>query len=92
MPGGFISIAVDPVVGSCGVVFASVPTSSSSLAADGDAHPGRLYAFDPIPENGQLQPFWDNSGDLDAYSFAKFVPPTLANGRVYLATSTNEME
>jgi hypothetical protein len=92
MPGGFISIGTD-ALSSDGVVFASVPASRCGMVncSDVDVHPGRLYAFDAIPDqSGRLQKLWDNGSD-PVYGFAKFVPPTVANGRVYLATSTNEV-
>jgi len=50
-----------------------------------------LRAFDPIT----LQELWNNQGDKFAkpadknYLFAKFVPPMIANGRVYLATGSD---
>ena len=51
--------------------------------------PGILYAFDPIT----LTDLWDSSlvtrdnlGD-----FSKIVPPTVANGKVYVATSSGEV-
>ena len=90
MPGGFVSVVIDP--SGTGIVFASVPAGTSDCQNNGTcfAAPGRLYAFDPVPDqSGSLHKLWDNSGET--YGFAKFVPPTLANGRVYLATSTNEV-
>ena len=103
MPGGFVSVAVDPL--GTGVVFASVPADSclrdssnnckctpdfSGKCAPTFAQPGRLYAFDPVPQGGHLNKLWDNGGD-PVYGFAKFVPPTIANGRVYLATANNQI-
>ena len=89
--GGLVSVVVDPSGNLSGVVFASVPTSNTTVASTPELPPGTLYAFDPIPDqSGRLRKLWDNTGD-PVYGFAKFVPPTIANGRVYLATSTNQV-
>jgi hypothetical protein len=51
---------------------------------------GMLRAFDPT----NLRELWNNQDDLNAppddkaYIFAKFVPPTIAHGRVFLATAS----
>jgi hypothetical protein len=52
-----------------------------------------LRAFDPIT----LEELWNNQVDVHArdtdkdYWFSKFVPPTIANGRVYLATMSQRV-
>jgi hypothetical protein len=85
MPGGMLSVNADPQFGG-GVVFASVPTEENWPRSDG----GVLIAFDATPSpDGKLHQLWNNYDD--AYLFAKFVPPTVANGRVYLATFSNEV-
>jgi hypothetical protein len=54
---------------------------------------GMLRAFDPIT----LEELWNNQVDVHArdtdkdYWFSKFVPPTIANGRVYLATMSQRV-
>ena len=56
-------------------------------------HYGMLRAFDPIT----LKELWNNQIDVHAneeqknYWFAKFVPPTIAMGRVYLATASGKV-
>lgn len=54
-------------------------------------HYGMLRAFDPITLrelwNNQIDPFAANPKNK-RYWFAKFVPPTIANGRVFLATGS----
>jgi hypothetical protein len=52
-----------------------------------------LRTFDPIT----LQELWNNQTDSfghdadKAYYFAKFVPPTIARGRVFLATGSRRV-
>ena len=52
---------------------------------------GMLRAFDPMT----LKELWNNQMDpIDPerdYFFAKFVPPTIAHGRVYLATGSDKI-
>jgi hypothetical protein len=56
-------------------------------------HFGMLRAFDPIT----LRELWNNQSDPfgkpedKAYHFAKFVPPTIAHGRVFLATGSKSV-
>jgi hypothetical protein len=78
------------------VLFASLPADARGCDSNNNcfAQTGRLYAYDPVPQGGQLRKLWDNSGDPAStlpYGFAKFVPPTIANGRVYLATANNQV-
>ena len=84
MPGGMLAMAVDPTVPHGGVLFASLTQNG---ATDG---PGVLRAFDPIT----LREVWNNLGDTvgeRSYQFSKFVPPTIARGRVYLPTCSGEV-
>ena len=54
---------------------------------------GMLRAFDPLT----LRELWNNQGDTfgsaenKTYYFAKFVPPTIAHGRVFLATGSGQV-
>jgi len=79
MPGGMLAVTVDPSQPHGGVLFASL---TQNAATDG---PGLLRAFDPIT----LREIWNNQGE--AYQFSKFVPPTIANNRVYLPTCSNKI-
>jgi hypothetical protein len=112
MPGGFLSLAIDPGKPHAGVLFASVqqcldtPNSMfgecavdrcKNVSKDApiceEQRFGMLRAFDPIT----LEELWNNQTDKFAgpqdkrYFFAKFVPPTIANGRVYLATGSDRV-
>jgi hypothetical protein len=112
MPGGFLSLTIDPTQPAEGVLFASVQRCrrfdkdtalhecSVSLCQNQVAENcreqafGMLRAFDPIT----LQELWNNQTDKHAtkpedkqYFFAKFVPPTIAHGRVFLATRSQRV-
>jgi hypothetical protein len=76
MPGGMLAVTVDPTRPDSGVLFASV-------ARVPDQSRGWLCAFDPL----SLQELWNNQAD--DYAFVKFVPPTIAGGKVFLPTGTN---
>jgi hypothetical protein len=89
MPGGMISVNVDPAANNLGVVFASVKTCDEpgyeSCRESQDF--GVLRAYNPLTM-GQI---WNNAGDPEKYFFAKLVPPTIANGRVFLATGSGKV-
>ena len=77
MPGGMLSINVDPTQRKGGVLFASITRTDDPTQSR-----GVLRAFDPIT----LKELWNNSSEV--YGCAKFVPPTIAGGRVFLPTCT----
>ncbi len=109
MPGGILSLTVDPERSNAGVLFASVKTCgdgtvwhecsttlcgrASNLRACVNQDLGMLRAFDPI----SLHELWNNQLNTNAsaadkkYRFAKFVAPTIARGRVFLATADNKV-
>jgi hypothetical protein len=88
-PGGILTLSANGEARSSGVVWATA-------AADGDAEnnppvPGVLYAFDAGNVAIEL---WDSNMNAtrDSFgNFAKFVPPLVANGRVYVATWSNQV-
>jgi hypothetical protein len=81
MPGGFLTVSSNGSASGSGIVWASYPKSDANHAL---AH-GTLYAFNA--EDVTAPPLWCSdlrpSDQLD--TFAKFVPPTVANGKVYQA-------
>jgi hypothetical protein len=83
MPGGMLSLSIDSSLPEAGVLFASRPQARG-------APYGVLHAFDPIPSNQHVTEVWNNLAD-PPYDYAKFVPPTIANGRVYQATFSNRV-
>jgi len=88
-PGGILAISAKGSDAATAIVWASV-----SRVMNG---PGRLMAFKAIPEAStptRLTKLWDSElceGDrLEGGS--DFIPPTVANGKVYLATGANKVE
>ena len=88
-PGGFLTLSANGETPGSGVLWATV-------AASGDPErnppvPGILYAFDAGNVATQL---WNSNMNAARDSFgnlAKFVPPLVANGRVYVATWSNQV-
>jgi hypothetical protein len=76
MPGGMLSVAIDPTPSRSGIVFASVPRPE-------DQSLGILRAFDALT----LREVWNNDGRPGGYRFAKFVPPTVSRNAVFLPTA-----
>lgn len=71
-----------------GIVWAAA--SLSGNANEGTV-PGRLWAFDADDLTNELWDSQQNSPRDSAGSYAKFVPPTVANGKVYLATFSGQL-
>jgi uncharacterized protein with LGFP repeats len=76
MPGGFSSLSAHGRAN--GIVWTSMPVGDGQWAAV----PGRLAAFDATT----LNELWN---DDDNVTFAKSVPPTIADGNVIRATASN---
>jgi hypothetical protein len=87
MPGGMLAVSSNGSAPGSGVLWASIPV-------DQDANmmtvPGVLRAFDASDITREL---WNSERvPADAIgSFAKFVIPTVADGRVYMATFSNRL-
>jgi uncharacterized membrane protein len=82
-PGGILSLSAHGGTPGTGIVWASLP-----YQGDANHHvvPGVLRAFDA---SNVVRELWNSKQDAardDVGSFAKFCPPTVANGKVYLAT------
>jgi regulation of enolase protein 1 (concanavalin A-like superfamily) len=86
-PGGTLSLSANGSAPGSGIVWATVPTGSSAHATV----PGILRAFDAEDITREL---W--SSDLNPEdsvgTYAKFTPPTIANGRVYVATFSGTIQ
>lgn len=88
MPGGFLSVSADGKKPGSGILWASHPLTGD---ANHDVRPGILHAYDAENVAREL---WnseyvrkrDSSGN-----FSKFCPPTVANGKVYLATFSRKL-
>ena len=95
-PGGIISLSANGSTPGSGIVWASTYDASRTyhvgLGTTGaliDLVPGVLRAYSAT----DLTPIWsslNNAGDAVG-TFAKFNPPTVANGRVYLANFSGQV-
>lgn len=88
-PGGILTLSADSDTPGSGVLWASVSASGDS--ENNPPTPGTLYAFNAGNVATEL---WNSNMDAarDSFgNFAKFVPPMVANGRVYLATWSKQV-
>jgi hypothetical protein len=88
MPGGFLTISANGSQAGSAILWASIPYAED---ANIDIVSGVLRAFDATDLtrelwNTRMVPARDDLGN-----FAKFVPPTIANGRVYLASFSSRL-
>ncbi|HTS21077.1 MAG TPA: hypothetical protein VMN79_04630, partial [Casimicrobiaceae bacterium] len=88
MPGGFLTVSSNGNQAGTGILWASIPYA---LDANEDVVSGVLRAFDATDLthelwNTRMVPARDDLGN-----FAKYAPPTVANGRVYLASFSNRL-
>ncbi len=89
-PGGTLTLSANADTHGTGVIW-------STLAQSGDAEnnppvPGMLVAYNA--ENLSAGELWDSTQNATRDGFgnlAKFVPPTVANGKVYVATFSNQV-
>src|SRR3974390_2154218 len=86
-PGGIMSVSANGTNAGSGILWAVVNTSSDANQA---VVPGTLHAYNAQNVSSEL---W-NSDMLSRDSLgnlAKFVPPTVANGKVYMATFSGKV-
>ena len=88
-PGGILALSANGNQAGSGIVWASHQLTGD---ANQSVRPGILHAYDAANIAHEL---W-NSQQLSARdgvgNFAKFVPPTVANGKVYLATFSGKLD
>jgi hypothetical protein len=87
-PGGILALSANGSQQGSGVLWANVVVSGNPK--NGPPVPGALYAFDAGNVATEL---WDSTmNSSDSYGlFAKYVPPLVVNGKVYMATSSNQL-
>jgi hypothetical protein len=88
-PGGILALSANGDTPGSGVLWATAATSGD--AENNPPVPGALYAFDA---NNVATELWDstmNSSRDNVGLFAKFVPPLVANGKVYVATWSDQV-
>jgi outer membrane protein assembly factor BamB len=85
-PAGILSVSSNGSETGTGIVWGVKPL----LDPDHLTVAGTFYAFDALT----LQELWSSDDDpgRDGFGdYAKFVPPTVANGKVYLATHSKQV-
>ena len=88
-PGGQLSVSSDGDSAGTGVLWAvTSKRASASLASSAGA--GVLHAFDAQDVTRELWTSEARPTD-QLTAIAKFAPPTIANGRVFIGTSSNEL-
>ena len=89
MPGGILALSSDGDRDGTTIVWASHPTDDDGM---NQTVLGTLRAFDARNLNNEL---WNSDMDAEGAdrvgSFAKFCPPVVANGKVYMATFSREL-
>lgn len=87
-PGGILALSANGTKAGSGIVWAAHQLTGD---ANQSVRPGILHAYDAANVTNEL---W-NSEQVSARdavgNFAKFVPPTVANGKVYLATFSGQL-
>ena len=89
MPGAFLSVSADGSKAGTGIVWSSAPYDAN---ANWETVPGILRAYDASDLGHEI---WDSkmeAGRDDPGMFAKFCAPTVVNGKVYLATFSNQLQ
>jgi len=87
-PGGILSLSANGTNGGTGVLWASHQRSGD---ANQSVQPGILRAYNAENVSIELWNSQQNGARDSVGNFAKFVPPTVANGKVYLATFSNRL-
>jgi hypothetical protein len=88
MPGAILSVSASGSIAGTGIVWAAMPVS---LDANHASVPGILRAFDAQNVAREL---WNSDmvpSDVLG-NFGKFAPPTIANGKVFVATQSNQVD
>jgi hypothetical protein len=88
MPGAMLALSANGTTAGSAIVWASHPLTGDANQA---VRPGILEAFDADDLTHELWDTQQNAGRDDFGNFAKFCPPTVANGKVYLATFSKQL-
>jgi len=88
MPGGMMCLSVDGTAPDTAVLWACIPYLDANMMVS----PGRLLAYDATSfgifgdGSKQLRVLWDSQDWNLTFSFCKFTPPVVANGKLYVPT------
>jgi hypothetical protein len=86
-PCGALSISSNQNAAGTGIVWATIPLADPESTT---VH-GKLYAFDATNLAKELWDSGQNPSRDDYGNFAKFCPPTVVNGKVYVATDSYQV-
>jgi outer membrane protein assembly factor BamB len=86
-PCGALSVSSNQSLAGTGILWATIPLADPAHATV----QGKLYAFDATNVGKELWDSGQNALRDDYGNFAKFVPPTVANGKVYIATDSEQV-
>ena len=87
MPGGFLSVSANGSTPGTGIVWASHQLQD----ANHNVVPGMLRAYDAFNVGVELWDSGQNAARDAVGNFAKFNPPMVANGKVYLGTFSGQL-
>jgi hypothetical protein len=87
-PGGILALSASGSTAGSGILWASNPTTDASS----QTVPGVLRAYDAANVGVELWNSEQNSAHDRVGNFAKFTPPTVADGKVFLATFSGELQ
>ena len=88
MPGGLMCLSANGATPNTAVLWACIPYLDANTAVS----PGRLLAYDATAfgtfadGSKQLRVLWDSQDWNLGFSFCKFTPPVVANGKLYVPT------
>jgi hypothetical protein len=88
VPGGVVSVSSNGKEARTGIVWATRPVAVGSIW---NSVAGEIDAFDAT---NLASPIWttnDNATRDSLGNWAKYTPPTIANGKVYLPTQSNQL-
>ncbi len=88
MPGGMLSLSANGNTAGSGILWASHPYKASAIHATVE---GILRAYDASDLTRELWNSKQNESRDDIGNFAKFCPPTIANGKVYMASFSGHL-
>jgi len=88
MPGGTVSVSANASLPGTGIVWANIPLNAD---AETQTVSGVMRAFDASNLTNELWDSRQNATRDDLGLYAKYVPPTVANGKVYMATFSNKL-
>ena len=88
MPGGTMTISSNGITAGTGIVWANLPWNGDANQA---VVPGVLRAFDATDMTKELWNSHQSVARDDFGNYAKYCPPVVTNGKVYMATFSNQV-